>query len=518
MKTFNMKNFKMLKVSLLASTLALGCFTTYADEQQSDNKTLTVAMMWESNPLSFKSRRSRFFNESEVLDTLVKMDYDMTLLPGLATSWKNINDKEWLFTLRKGVKFHDGSDLTAESVINSFNKVMELLPYAPGLLDIDSMEAVGHLQVKFTTKSPFSGFPNQLTDAFTVVYAPTSFNEKGEYIKPIGTGPYKFVSYTKQDRTIVERFKNYWGNKKPSITKVVYRYIPDHAARSLALEAGEVDVATNVLPADVKRLDKSPKYKVNRAPTAGLYYLVLNNDKSSPLSDVKVRRAINYMIDRDSLVKYSLEGVGIPAFETFSPQFGLVNEELKYSYDLEKANKLLKEAGYVKTDNLWSKNGKPLNLKLITYQSRAEMQTILDTISNMLKQNGIGSSLKIFTWAGMQDSMTNRDYDMYAVYWDPEKTGNPDSYLRPHYISNSNMMKSSYSNKQLDELLLKARGQYDKKERDASYKKILDIIHNDAPIVPLVHKESVIATSNSIKGFRIHPSGFFFDFKSVIKE
>ncbi len=501
-------------VAVTALTLGAGELSA----QASDPTSLTVAMMWESNPLNIKSRRSRFFNESEVLDTLVKLDYELQPVPGLATSWERTSPTEWLFHLRDGVRFHDGSDLTAAVVANSFQHVLKLLPYAPGMLDIAEISPVDRLTLKIRTNQPFAALPNQLTDAITGIYGEASFDVEGNYVKPVGTGPFRFVSYTKQDRTIVERFEDYWGDA-PVLERVIYRYIPDHSARALALEAGEIDMAVNVLPADVQRLSDNPEFTVYREPAAGLYYMVLNTAKGSEFSDVKLRRAVNLLVDRDALVTYGLDGVGIPARELLSPEFDLVpGPAPEYARDVSQAEELLRAAGYSKVDGFWSKDGVPLTLKMVSYTSRAEMTTITETVANMLKQHGISSSVEMYTWPGMQDVVKSGDYDAYTVFWTPEMTGHPDTYLRAHYTSNSTMMNSGYGNVELDDLLTRARGMDAGAERDAAYQRILQIIHEDAPILPLVHRVYVAATRNDVQGYRVHPSGFFFDFKNVSKE
>lgn len=501
-------------VTLIATSLSL----EPAIADSADKTTLSVAMMWESNPLSIKSRRSRFFNESEVLDTLVKLDYDLQMVPGLALSWDRTSDTEWLFTLREGVKFHDGSDFTAESVIYSLERVLALLPYAPGLLDIADMETVGANQVKIRTNKPFAALPNQLTDAITGIYGKGSFDGEGKYVSPVGTGPFEFESFTKQDRTVVTRFDGYWGDA-PTLEKIIYRYIPDHSARILALEAGEVDMAINVPPADVKRLDESEGFTTYREPAAGLYYMVLNTDEGSPFSDVRVRTAVNLMVDREALVTYGLDGVGIPAGAFFSPEFNLVpGEAPTYSLDLERAKNLLQDAGYAFENGKWAKDGTALSLKLISYTSRVEMPTITEIVSVMLKENGIDSSIEMFTWPGMQESIKTGNYDGYTVFWTPEMTGHPDTHLKAHFTSNSTMMNNHYSNLELDKLLVTARGLDAGGKRDATYQNVLEIIHQDAPIMPLVHKIYVAASQKGVEGFRVHPSGFFFNFKAVTKK
>jgi peptide/nickel transport system substrate-binding protein len=504
-------------VAAVSATLFLPQAASAVEKPGKD--TLVVATMWECLPMSMKARRSRFFNESEILDTLIKLDYDMKLIPGLATSWQRTSDTEWTFDLREGVRFHDGTNLDASAVKYSLERVIDILPYAKGLLDIAEISAIGANQVNIRTNQPFAALANQLTDAITGIYARASFDAEGKnLVKPIGTGPFQFVSYAKQDRTVVERFDGYWG-AAPALKRVVYRYIPDHSSRVLALETGEVDLAVNIPPADVRRLNDAPEYKVHREPAAGLYYMVLNTTESSPFADVRVRQAVNALVDRESLVTYGLDGVGIPAWEFFSPGFDWVPAGTPaYSLDPKKAEALIGEAGYSKENGRWTKDGQPLTVKMLSYSTRTEMPIILESVKGMLNAAGIEVETKLFTWPGMLSLVKKGEYDGYAVFWTPEMTAHPDMHLKAHFHSSQAMMFNGYRNAELDDLLIKGRGLDAGTERQMTYGKALTIIQDEAPVMPLVHKVYVAASNATVKGYRVHPSGFFYNFKVVRKD
>lgn len=485
-----------------------------ARAQSGDDDTLVVATMWEALPHSMQARRSRFFNESEVLDTLVKMDFQGGLRPGLATEWERVSEERWVFTFREGVVFHDGSPLNAQAVKHSLERIVALLPYAEGLLDLRAVEVVAPHKVAIETNAPFAGLPNQLTDAFTGVYAASSFDEDGEFLRPVGTGPYKLVSYDKQDRTVVETFADYWG-PQPEIKRVVYRYIPDHNSRVLAMEAGEVDLAVNIPPADVRRLRGHDDFKVYEEPAAGLYYMALNTAQG-PFSDVRVRRAVNLLLDRALLVEGALDGIGRPAPEFFAPQFDWVpSPQPRYEHDPERARVLLREAGYTKEDGRWQRDGEPLTLRLLSYSTRTEMVPITEVTAALLRSQGIESDISLYTWPGMMDLVKQGKYDGYVVYWTPEMTGHPDLHLMTHFHSAHGMDHNGYRDPELDRLLEKGRAMAPGPEMRATYRRALEIVHRDAPIAPLVHKVYVAASTDELEGFRVHPSGFFYNFKEV---
>jgi len=505
-------------LALAAALTVASAQPALSDDTPARDDTLIVGTMWESLPLSMKPRRSRFFNESEVLDTLIKLDYDMNMVPGLATSWERVSPNVWKFELRDGVTFHDGTKFDAEAAKNSLERVIALLPYAADLLNIKEIKASGPLELTIETNEPFAALPNQLTDAITVIYAPSSFDENGEFVKPVGTGPWKFTDYVKQDRTIVDRYDGYWGDK-PALERVVYRYIPDHNARTLALETGEIDFATNLPPADVKRLEADETFKVYAEPTSGLYYGAFNAGESSPLSDPKVRKALNYLVDRTIVVEGALDGVGKPAWAFFAPQFDWVPSGIEpYEYNPEKAAALLEDAGYTREDGKWTKDGKPLTLRILSYSSRTEMTTITEALAALLANEGIESDVQLFTWEGMLDLVRKGDYDVSVVFWTPEMTGHPDLHLKSQFHSKASMNYQNWANPEFDAAVDKGRTLEPGDERDATYRKALTILQDDAPIIPLVHKVFVVASTADLEGYKVHPSGFFFDFKNVSKD
>ncbi len=486
--------------------------------QAEGSSTLTVATMWEALPLSMKPRRSRFFNESEILDTLVKLDFDMKLVPGLATSWERVSPNVWRFQLRDGVTFHDGSAFDAEAAKFSLERVIALLPYASDLLNIKEIRAVSGLELEIETNEPFTALPNQLTDAITVIYAKASFDENGEFVKPVGTGPWVFKEYQKQDRTTLVRNDDYWG-EAPKLEEIVYRYIPDHNARALALETGEVDFVVHLLPSDVERMKADEKFEVYAEPSAGLYYGAFNAGENSVLHDPKVRQAVNLMVDREILVKGALDGIGKPAWTFFPPEFPWAAPELSaYSFNPEKAAGLLTEAGYEKVGTTWQKDGEPLSLRILSYSSRAEMATISETMAALLQQQGIATKLEMYTWEGMLDLVKQSDYDVSVVFWTPEMTGHPDLHLKSQFHSKAGLNYQNWANPEFDALVDKGRTLEEGPEALETYAKAQEILQTDAPIIPLVHKIYVAASSENVSGYKVHPSGFFYNFKAVSKQ
>jgi peptide/nickel transport system substrate-binding protein len=321
------------------------------------------------------------------------------------------------------------------------------------------------------------------------------------------------VEYIKEDRTIVEAFDGYWG-APPSIKRVVYRYLPDHNTRVLALESGEVDLALSIPPADVARLKKDPKYKVYEKPCAGLYYMSFNC-RNGVFSDSRARLAVNLLIDRDALVNHALDGIGIPAREFFTPAFEWAPKDApSYTLNTEKAENLFKQAGLNKEKGRWQKNGQPVKISLISYSSRTEMSLLAEAIAGMLQNHGFIVDVNLYTWGGMLDLVKKGDYDANIVFWTPELIGHPDLHLRAHLHSATNLDYSGFKNKNLDMLLEKGREIDYGPEARKTYSEALKIIHDESPIAPLVHKVYVATSTTHLDDYKIHPSGFFFNIKN----
>jgi peptide/nickel transport system substrate-binding protein len=268
----------------------------------------------------------------------------------------------------------------------------------------------------------------------------------------------------------------------------------------------------------VARLGADADFDVYTAPTAGLYYGAFNTAGDTPLADRRVRLALNYLVDREVLVQGALDGVGAPAWQFFGPQFPWVPKGSEpYTVDEAKAAALLQEAGYARQEGRWQRDGKPLTLRILSYSSRTEMSAITEALAALLANAGIASEVQLFTWEGMLDLVRRGDYDISVVFWTPEMTGHPDLHLKSQFHSQAEMNYQGWTNARFDALVDEGRTLDPGPQWEAAYGEALQILQSDAPILPLVHKVFVAGSSDDVKGYRIHPSGFFYDFKSVWK-
>ena len=305
---------------------------------------------------------------AQVFNRLVEPDENLQIQPGLAVSWTNLDELTWEVKLREGVTFHDGSPFTAEDVVFSLERADEIpnspAPFTANVAPIASMEIVDPLTIRFTTTKPTP----QFMELAGMVYIVSKAAAEGASIEAfnsgeaaIGTGPYKFVSWTPGDHYTLARNETYWG-EAPEFENVTYRLMSNSAARVAALLAGDVDLIDSVPPGDVATLEASEGVQVHSAPSGRIIYLGLDSarDESpfitgsdgaplnpNPLKDVRVRQAMSKMIDRSLLIDRVLSGAGMPAGQLAPIGLGGHSTALQPDQiDLEAAKTLLAEAGF----------------------------------------------------------------------------------------------------------------------------------------------------------------------------
>ena len=301
-------------------------------------------------------------------DMLVDQDDDLKKIGDLATSWKVIDDNTWEFSLRRGVKFHDGSDFTAEDVVFSIKRIPNVPnnpnSYAGRVSTIGEMEIINPYTIRFKTNKKDPLLPVNLTRATIVSKKAAEGAATADFSSgkaAIGTGPFKFVKYTPGDRLVLARHEAYWG-QKPPWEQVTFSIISNDAARVAALLGGDVDMIDYVPPSEIPTIEKNPNFRVFKRPSARVIYLFANQaiDSSpfitakdgkplgkNPLKDLRVRRAISMAIDRDAICKRVMDGLAIPASQMVPEGiFGYSPNFKGEKHDPAAARKLLTEAGY----------------------------------------------------------------------------------------------------------------------------------------------------------------------------
>ena len=452
---------------------------------------------------------------SHVFDRLVHMDEKMRPEPGLAESWKAIDDTTWEFKLRKGVKFHDGSDFTAEDVVATLKRV-PWVPNSPSSFRLNtqaikSWEIVDPYTIRFKTAEPYPLLPIDLSNVRIInkkfVEAPTADFNNGK--ATIGTGPFKFVEFVPGDRVVFERNDAYWG-PKPHWKRVVARILTNNAARVAALRAGQVQIIEQVPSADLASLRADKDITLHRIVGNRIIYLhvdsfrdespfVQDKDgkplKPNPLKDVRVRKALSLAINRQAIVDRLMEKEAIPAGGLLAPGFFGVSPNLKADpFDPDQAKKILAEAGY------------PNGFKLTLHGPNDRYlndEKILQAVGQMFSRIGIDTQVVTLPWSKFASDASRPKYlfSVMLVGWGAD-TGEVSNPLRSliatvgpgRGVSN----RGRYSNKEVDSALDQALATVDDAKREKLLWQASELAMKDQALIPLHYQINIWATRKGI--------------------
>jgi peptide/nickel transport system substrate-binding protein len=448
-----------------------------------------------------------YMQEAGIYDTLFSLDENMNIVPALATSFEQMSDTEYKIHLRPGVKFHDGTPMKADAVVYSLGRVMDSSNSRHGEFSfIDSVKALDDNTVSLKTTKPNSPTISALVDPIVSIVKPgVNVNTT-----PVGTRPFKFDSYEKGVKLSVMRNDDYWGDKAKLDGAIIY-FVTDPMTRAMQLEGGDIDIALGLPQTEVKNLQSKSNLvvKSNMGTRENLLYI---NTKKAPFDNVLVRQALNHAIDRQEIVDTALEGVGgvaaigvLPSSNPWS-----TNEDLKpYEFDTSKAKELLSKADVsdVNGDGWLEFQGKPFEVSILTYTSRAENKPSAEVVAAQLEKIGIKSKVEIVESGAFSSQMTDGNYDLALGSWNTGVTGDADYSLSKHFGSKGSYAKQTgYSNPQVDECLEKARVSFDKNERMDYYKKVQEQVLVDSPEIPLFYLNTLAGVSKNVDGYEIYPA------------
>ncbi|WP_347488880.1 ABC transporter substrate-binding protein [Desulfoscipio sp. XC116] len=490
-------------VTLLLVTTLTGCGGNNAGKTgQAPEQILKVAIGTDINTwdiVQFPDGDARFV-WSQIYETLVRLDEDLHLVPGLAESWDSADGgKTWTFHLKEGVKFHDGTDFDAQAVLFSYDKRGYVVEAKT--LQLEGIEALDAHTVRFICAKPMP-LPTYLTHIAWPVVSPTSIDASGNFTKPIGTGPFQLAQYNKGQEVILERNPNYWGEQQ-KLDQVIFKIIPDATTRMMALTSGDVDMSIKVPESEVSRLEKDPNLTVHKKTTTFTDFMQFNCTKA-PFDDLHVRKAVAYAIDTEGIVKNILQGIGEAARgRPYAPVMMYSSPDLPlYSQDLEQAKKLLAEAGWQDSNNdgVVEKDGQPLTIDLVLTPSwGSRQQKIAEACQAQLAQAGFNARVNQLEGAAAEQAEREGNFDIIMrtgfFVWGPY----------PHHVKihHSKNYKSHYSNPEYDALVNKGESEIDEQVKQQTYTAIQKMILEELPAFYLVHEQKIIATRNTVQGYRI---------------
>jgi peptide/nickel transport system substrate-binding protein len=401
-----------------------------------------------------------------VFDTLVSRDpASGNLLPRLATAWQTPDPTTWVFTLRKDAKFHDGTNVTSADVKASLERVITLKgPQAPLWAAVDTVETPDESTVQIKTKTPVGTL---LANAVLVEIAPAAkVNTDGFFSKPIGSGPFKVVSWTPDADLRLEANPDYWGGP-PGVKTLIFRHIPEVAASVTALETGEIDFAWRLPPDQLPALRRNADLKIEESPSYTYYFVWLNSSRD-PFTDKRVRQAMAYALDVDTMVKDLLPGIGKRATAPIAENVFGHAPQTPYAYDPARAKQLLAEAGHpdgFETSVIWNPGSGP--------QDRELIQAMI-SYWNAVGVRVRSGELERAQWL---DNLIKLNWDM-DFQTNSVTTGDADFTLGRLYHSRAN--RNGYKNPELDRILDEAAASVDQNRRKELYAQANKIIWDDA--------------------------------------
>ncbi len=455
-------------------------------------------------------------------DTLVAKDLAGQYTPALARSWSVSRDGlVWTFQPREGVRFHDGAPLTAAAVKASIDRALApetKSPIAGALFGpVSLVQAVGDRTVVIRLKEPFAPFLDNLTDPRAMVIDAQAAQQLREQFgrKPVGTGPFRFQEWRSADRIVFARNPEYrWAPAyahagPPYVERLVVRIMPESAAQVAAFERGELSVLS-VPPPDVKRLQAAGKYTFFSFLRKGVGLFLEFNVTREPFTDLRVRRALNHAIEKQSILQIALEGLGEVAYGPLPPSiWGYWAGIAGYAprYDPARAKALLAEAGWRPgPGGLLQKDGKPFQFTLYT----APIDTWLRSaqiVQAQLRAFGIQMGIQSFEFGTLLAKLRAGEHQaefMGYTYTSPDIL-----YLWFHSANvGTGLAFSHYKDPVLDRLIVASRTETSPKRRLELYRDIQKYIVDRALWVPLWINTNYVAVQPTVVGAKIHPDGF----------
>ena len=452
--------------------------------------------------------------QANIYETLVNRDDDNNIIPGLAEKWEAINDTTYEFTLRQGVKFHDGEEFNADAVKATLDRIRDPEVASPRYFlfeMITSVDVVDPHTVRITTEYPFAPLLAHLSHNGGSIISPKSIEadyaamqgdqKAGSIIseEPVGTGYFKFVSWTPGDEIKLAKNDDYWGDKV-HVDTVTFKVSSESATRNADLERGFVQVADPVQPIEVAGINNSDYATVNQKASSSLSYIGFNTEKA-PFDDVRVRQAISMMVNKEEIIEGIYEGFGIPAKGPLSPGiFGFNDDANPISYNPEEAKKLLEEAGY----------GDGFKTTIWTNDNPQRVDTAI-LLQASLKEINIDVEIEQMEFGTYLEKTANGEHDMFILGWS-NPTGDADYGMYALFHSTQKGTpgnRSFYENPEVDKLLNEGRRESNPDERINIYNAIQEHLIEDAPMVYIHHQEYLTGISNNITGFSIDTSGIY---------
>jgi len=449
-----------------------------------------------------------------IYNGLMTFDEHLRAVPDLAERLDNPEPTEFIAILRRGVRFHDGHELTSADVVYTFTSLLEpgfISPYRGAFQLLMSVDAVDRYAVRFRLREPFGSFPVSLVLPQIVP------DGAGGTLRdhPVGTGPYRFVRYAVDDHLDLAAFDGYFRGR-PRNDGVVLKIVPDNIMAGLELRKGTTDVVVNDLAPDIAaQLAKEPRLQTTQLPGVDYQYIGFNM-RDPVLKDVRVRQAIGYAIDRQAIITYLRRGMAIPATGILPPMsWAFDPDAFAFAYDPARARALLDEAGYLDPDG----DGPATRLRLTLKVSSVEFNRLqAAVVQQNLRAVGIDLEVRTYEFATLFADVNAGNFQMYFLQWTGGAVADPD-ILRRVFHSNqippAGYNRGTFNDPRVDRLLDEATTSTDDGRRRLLYNRAQRLIAEQAPYISLWCKTNVVVAQRDLSNIRPLPTVDFAFLKDV---
>jgi len=437
-----------------------------------------------------------------IYNGLMTFDEQLRAVPDLAERLDNPEPTKYVVALRRGVRFHDGHELTSADVVYTFRSLLEpdfVTPHKGAFQLLESIDAPDRYTVVFRLREPFGSFPVALVLPQIVPDgASRSLREH-----PVGTGPYRFVSYAVDDHLDLAAYDEYFRGR-PRNDGIVLKIVPDNIMAGLELRKGTTDIVVNDLPPDIiAQLERDGRLAATQSPGVDYQYIGLNM-RDPALKDVRVRQAIGYAIDRRAIIDYLRRGMAIPATGILPPiSWAFDPNAFAFSYDPARARALLDEAGYADPDG----EGPTPRLRLTLKMSSNEFNRLQGAVVQQnLRAVGIDLEVRTYEFATLFADVVAGNFQMYFLQWTGGAVADPDILRRVFHSDQTppaGFNRGGFNDPRVDRLLDEATTSTDEAQRRALYNRAQRIIAEQAPYISLWCKTNVIVAQRDLQG--IHP-------------
>lgn len=497
--------FTIMAALLLAACSGGGSSESSGSESgggSEEVESLTYASLTDAvglSPIMTNDSASSNVNE-HVYETLFKRDSESKeFTPVLAESYENPDELTWTIKLKEGIKFHDGTDFNAEAVKYTFDKLRDPATAAPraSLLEpVDTITVVDDYTVEIKTKYPYGPFLAALSHSNAAIVSPTADQKQDLMKEPVGTGPFKFVSWTPGDQVVLEANPDY-RDGAPKVKQFILKVVPEVSTAISMLQAGEVQFIDKLPTEQLSRVESMKNVNIEKVNGTGQYYLTFNfsNEENQ---DPEFRKAVASAIDRDAIIQ-KLNGLGVRSDSVIGPEVFGYNESADSAgtaFDLDAAKELVEKNGY---------GDRPIKLLAA---NRGNFVLMAEVVQAQLAEAGFDVQIETMEWAAFLDTARAGDYDLTFLSWS-NVTADGSELLYPNFHSDNvgSSNRAQYSNPEFDQLVEASRTTTDQDKRLDILDQANKLMLEEDAVVIMYHDVVTAALSNNLEGLILDPTG-----------